>query len=134
MIPSSEFDADAVGRATACPAAEAPLRDDRVTMPCPSCGQDFRPTGRQRFCSAACRQATWRRRQATPLPEPQPRQFPRLATVYECPACETRLLGRQRCPDCGVFCRRVGPGGLCPQCEEPVALADLLNPEKGGAA
>jgi hypothetical protein len=51
-------------------------------------------------------------------------------TVYVCPSCETRFLGQQRCPDCGLFCRRVGPGGPCPHCEEPVALADLLPPRE----
>lgn len=38
----------------------------------------------------------------------------------------TVLLGQQRCDDCGVFSRRVGPGGPCPHCNEPVALVDLL--------
>ncbi|MGH2608690.1 MAG: hypothetical protein ACRDHF_06325 [Tepidiformaceae bacterium] len=57
-----------------------------------------------------------------------------MATIYECPACDIRYLGQQRCADCGVFCRRVGPGGLCPHCDEPVALADLLPATKGGAA
>ena len=51
-----------------------------------------------------------------------PPRSPRPATVYECPSCETRYLGEQRCPDCGIFCRRVGPGGPCPHCDEPVAL------------
>lgn len=52
--------------------------------------------------------------------------------VYACPSCDTRFLGEQRCPDCGLFGRRVGPGGLCPHCEEPVALADLLPHGQGG--
>jgi hypothetical protein len=130
--------------------AKTPLRDDSVTIAprprcaeppasrdpetCPRCGRDFRPSGRQRFCSAACRQAFWRQGHATPLPSlpvSGPRRIGaiarRLTTVYQCPACDTRLLGQQRCPDCGVFCRRVGPGGPCPHCEEPVALADLLG-------
>ncbi len=47
-------------------------------------------------------------------------------TVYECTACETRLLGGRRCPDCNLFCRSLGPGGACPCCDEPVAIADLL--------
>ena len=51
---------------------------------------------------------------------------PRAATVYECPSCQTRYLGEQRCPDCQRFCRRVGPGGLCPHCDEPVAVGDLI--------
>jgi hypothetical protein len=45
-----------------------------------------------------------------------------------------RFLGQQRCPDCGLFCRRIGPGGLCPHCDEPVALADLLPAAPAGKA
>ena len=37
-----------------------------------------------------------------------------------------RYLGTQRCDECGVFCKRVGPGGPCPHCDEPVAVADLI--------
>jgi hypothetical protein len=103
---------------------ESPYRNDGVTIDCPRCGRAFVPVGRQRFCSAACRQAAWRRGHAPPLPT----RAPRPATVYECPACGTRYLGEQRCPECQQFCRRIGPGGLCPHCNEPVALADLLSP------
>jgi hypothetical protein len=110
-----------------------PSRNDGATIACPRCGRPFRPVGRQRVCSTACRQALWRRRQAQPQPVlPGPR--PRAQTVYGCPDCETRYLGTQRCPDCGVFCRRVGPGGLCPHCDELVALSDLLPELEGGDA
>ena len=102
----------------------APSRDVGVTMTCSVCGRAFRPVGRRRFCSAACRQAAWRRRHATV----------RAAVVYECPACAARYLGEQRCPDCNVFCRRVGLGGRCPHCDEPVAVADLLGPAGRGTA
>ena len=108
--------------------AALPSRNVGVTTACPVCQRPFTPVGRQRVCSAACRQAAWRRRQPTALPAMTSRAT-RVATVYVCPACETRFLGEQRCPDCGLFCRRVGPGGLCPHCDEPVALADLLPPE-----
>ncbi|MGH2364008.1 MAG: hypothetical protein ACRDHX_05070, partial [Chloroflexota bacterium] len=40
--------------------------------------------------------------------------------AYECSGCGVRLLGEQRCPDCGLFARRLGLGGLCPHCDEPV--------------
>ena len=102
-----------------------PSRNVGVTIPCPVCQQPFVPRGRQRVCSAACRQAVWRRRHPPPLPA-IPNRSGRPTTVYECPSCAARYLGQQRCPDCGVFCHRVGPGGLCPHCDEPVALADLL--------
>jgi len=39
-----------------------------------------------------------------------------------------RYLGEQRCPDCGVFCSRIGLGGACPHCGDPVAVADLIDP------
>ena len=103
-----------------------PSRNDGVTIPCPTCQQPFTPVGRQRVCSAACRQARWRRRHPAPLPT-IPSHPPRAATIYECPACATRYLGQQRCDDCGSFCRRVGPGGPCPHCDEPVAVADLVD-------
>ena len=34
----------------------------------------------------------------------------------------------QRCADCGTFMHRVGRGGLCPCCDEPVTIDELLNP------
>ena len=113
--------------------AAAPWRNVAVTIPCPVCAQPFTPVGRQRVCSAACRQIAWRRRHAVSPPAIPPRAA-QPTTVYVCPSCDTRFLGQQRCPDCGLFCRRVGPGGLCPHCDEPVALADLLQPPKGGEA
>lgn len=106
-----------------------PWRNDSGTMGCPVCGADYRPVGRRRYCSAGCRQAAWRQRQPTPLPA-IPARPPRTAVVYECPACALRLLGEQRCPDCQVFCRRVGPGGPCPHCDEPVAITDLIASER----
>jgi len=103
----------------------SPLRNDGVTIACERCGRAFAPSGRRRFCSAACRQALWRRRHPTQVAQITERAT-RATTVYECPSCETRFLGAQRCPGCGIFCRRIGPGGPCPHCDEPVALADLL--------
>lgn len=119
--------------------AHAPSRNDSVTIAgtvCPVCGRDFRPVGRRRFCADACRQAAFRRRQpGGPFPVLPPGRAARPArptTVYECPSCGARLLGEQRCADCGVFCRRVGPGGRCPHCDEPVAVADLLPADGAG--
>jgi len=107
----------------------SPSRNDGVTIRCPVCSGRFVPVGRQRVCSAACRQAAYRRRHAAAdvrLVVP-PYRSRRDGTIYECPACETRYLGVQRCGECGVFCRRVGAGGPCPECGEPVAVADLLD-------
>ena len=103
-----------------------PVRNDGVTTPCPMCGEPFMPVGRQRVCSAACRQALWRRRHAPPSTGGVPDRVSQAATIYECPSCETRYLGEQRCPDCAIFCRKLGPGALCPHCDEPILLADLL--------
>jgi predicted RNA-binding Zn-ribbon protein involved in translation (DUF1610 family) len=44
--------------------------------------------------------------------------------VYECPGCGERLLER-RCPDCNVFCRRLGVGGCCPSCGDVVTVEEL---------
>lgn len=109
------------------------VRNVGVTTPCPVCGLPFRPMGRQRVCSAACRQAAWRQRHAEPQP-PMPRRVSRASTIYECPACDARYLGEQRCAECGTFCRKIGPGGPCPHCDEPILLQDLLLGMEGGEA
>ncbi len=111
------------------PPPESPSRNDGVTIACARCGRPVPPAGRRRFCSDACRQAAFRQRHRTSatiiavLARTQPTS--RATTVYECPAGGTRFLGEQRCVECNVFCRRIGPGGACPHCEEPVAIADL---------
>jgi hypothetical protein len=113
------------------PAAPAsPWRDDSVTTrACPACGQPFTPSGRRCWCSAACKQAAYRRRAvppAAPAPALQAARPKRPVTVYECGECGSRALGRQRCDDCGTFMAAVGIGGLCPSCDEPVAIQDLI--------
>jgi predicted nucleic acid-binding Zn ribbon protein len=108
-----------------------PPRHDAVTIPCPACGASFAPTGRQRWCSEACRALGYRRRKqaATPLvivPKAQPR---RPMTIYECDACGARALGEQYCGECRTFMRRIGVGGSCPACDDPVALIELVGSE-----
>ena len=99
------------------------------TRTCPLCGRAFLPRGRQRWCSDACRLKAFRRRHAPAPAEDVPVTMPgRASVVYQCPECEHRYLGEQYCPECRTFCRRVGPGGLCPSCDEPVAFADLVTP------
>jgi hypothetical protein len=117
------------------PSTSTPSRNDGVTMQCPVCERRFAPTGRQRVCSAACRQALFgRRRAAVAVPAAvPPHRSRREATIYACPVCEARYLGDQRCSECGVFCRRVGAGGPCPACGEPVAIAELVDGRAGPA-
>ncbi len=97
-----------------------------MTTPCLRCGVAFDRLGRQRFCSTACRQSAWRQRRAAPI-EPI---VSKADVVYECPDCDTRYLGDQRCDVCNRWCRRVGPGGCCPSRDAPVAITDILTPEQ----
>lgn len=105
-----------------------PSRNDAVTIPCPVCATPFVPAGRRRYCRDACRVAAHRRRTRVEDPTPAlPPSAPRgPVTVYECDGCGTRMLGSQRCEDCGTFMRRVGRGGHCPCCEEPIAIDELV--------
>jgi len=115
------------------PDPESPLRNDNeTTTRCPVCRTPFTPIRRQRYCSPACRQAAWRARH-NPDPSNQPavlvppRTPRRDITVYECPTCDTRTLGQQWCQDCTRPCQRIGAGGTCPHCDEPVAISDLAT-------
>jgi len=121
------MNAESTSRRDDAPAT--PSRDDHTTMTCPVCQRRFTPTGRQTYCHAACRKTAFRRRHQQPLaailiPTARPR---REYTIYECPNCGERFLAEQRCGDCAVFARRVGIGGPCPHCDQPVAVGDLLD-------
>lgn len=99
-------------------------------MTCPVCQHNFTPVGRQKYCSDACRATAYRRRRdadrpPVTVPKAQPR---RPITVYECDNCGTRALGNQHC-ECGTFMRRVGIGGCCPSCDDPVAVVELIGEE-----
>jgi hypothetical protein len=50
-------------------------------------------------------------------------------TVYACPSCDERFIGLRRCPECHLYARALGLGGLCPECDTPILLADLLREE-----
>ena len=108
-----------------------PSSNDPVTIPCPVCATPFAPIGKRRYCCDACKVAAHRRRhrpletpEILPPPPGQPR---RASTVYECPTCNNRALGEQRCNDCNTFMRNIGIGGSCPCCDEPVTIEELLN-------
>ena len=94
------------------------------------CAASFVPTPNRVYCGEACKAKAWRRRHrvaGAPVELPPSRHL-RQFTVYECPACESRAVGEQRC-ECGSFMRRVGLGGRCPHCDEAVAVEDLLDEE-----
>lgn len=101
---------------------------------CLVCGKSL-ADARARFCSPAHKQLAYRlRRQRTPASDEPDlrRQLQRqrrltVHTVYECPGCNERFVGERRCSSCQLFCRAVGLGGHCPQCDHPILLADLLE-------
>ena len=117
------------GSAAAVSRRTVPSRDDPGTTCCPVCQQPFTPAGRQAYCSTQCRKTAFRRRRHNPpaaiaVPPPRPRGS---YTIYECPACGERRAGQQRCDDCGIFGYKIGAGGPCPHCSEPVTISDLLD-------
>ena len=121
------------------PPASSASRDDDVTtirvVPrnCLACGQPLGQTrGRQAYCDQACRQAAYRTRHEQPTaaalrPSRPPSTARRATTIYACPECDTLYLGQQRCEDCNTFCTRIGTGGTCPHCDEPITLDELLD-------
>ena len=110
---------------------EAPSRDGTVTITCPVCQRGFARQGKRQWCSPACKTEAWRRRHQAdrPLVAVPPARPRRPITVYECDGCGTRAVGRQRCEDCGTFMRKLGLGGPCPHCDEPVSVTELLDQE-----
>jgi hypothetical protein len=104
-----------------------------VTMACPVCGDPFTPVGRRRTCTDACRAAAYRARKAAARKVVVIPTVPRrvAVTVYECDGCGARDVGGQRCAECARFMRRVGVGGACPHCDEPVTVAELTGLEVG---
>ena len=109
----------------------SPSGNDAVTIPCPVCATPFVAAGKRRYCRDACRVTAHRRRaraEQTSPPAPPASAPRRPVTVYQCDGCDTRALGVQRCEACGTFMRRVGPGGHCPGCDEPVAYDELQQP------
>ncbi len=108
------------------------LCHDSVTITCPVCGDSFGLSGRRTYCSDACRALAYRRRRdmggIPPATVPKSRSR-REFTVYVCNSCGERSLGEQRCSECHTFMTRVGIGGHCPSCDEPIAIIDLLEEE-----
>jgi hypothetical protein len=92
---------------------------------------------RARYCSRACQQRAYRLRQQPTVDLDhralrqalQRRHLLVAHTLYECPICQERFLGERRCEDCNRFCRALGLGGQCPECDAPILLTDLLDLE-----
>lgn len=99
---------------------------------CPLCGQP-RPSARARYCSEACKQRAYRLRHAAEVDTSQLAADLRARrqlvdqTVYECPECEQRFLGDRRCSECNRFCRSLGLGGACPDCDRLIVVDELLG-------
>lgn len=110
---------------------DSPSGEDGITVTCPACQRPFSPVGHQRFCCEACRVAVYRRcQEATAVPVVAPRRERRQPlTVYACDGCGVRGLCDQRCDECRKPMRRVGLGGSCPCCSEPIAVEELLGQE-----
>lgn len=102
-----------------------------AAMICGGCQHSFSPVGRQRFCSEACRVAVYRRGQravrGAVVATRSTRREP--IAVYACDRCGARAVGERRCEACQATMRRIGLGGCCPGCGEPVAVDELLGQE-----
>ena len=125
----SPVDSEEPGNGGALPSPSADRR-------CSFC-QVERVSARARYCSDACKQHAYRLRQPSLAPpaldavtaDLRRRQALLAHTIYECPSCETRYLAERRCPDCHLFCRRLGLGGPCPHCDDLVLVAEILDRE-----
>ena len=111
-----------------------PMRD-ASSDGCLVCGAVL-PSQRARYCSRAHQQYAFRLRHQTNLldlqqlrQELQRRRAVIARTVYECSNCGERFVGQRRCPECQLFCRAIGLGGHCPECDTPLLLVDLLGEE-----
>jgi len=118
------------------PLTETPMREgsrDAHQGGCLVCGKDV-PSTRAKSCTRAHQQRSYRLRHHTPTADLttvrkalQRRKTVAAHTIYECGACGDRFVGVRRCESCNVFCRAVGVGGSCPECDTPVLVADLLG-------
>lgn len=101
---------------------------------CLVCGAAL-STRQQRYCTRACQQHAYRARHQRPISLDQLRLRAELQrqrrllehTVYECPTCETRAPGEQRCSESNTFTRRIGLGGYCPECDAVILLSELID-------
>jgi hypothetical protein len=101
---------------------------------CPVCG-GTPPSSRSVYCKTACKQLAYRLRHqrlanVDPVVLRKQLQRQRLLvahTVYECPRCEERYIGERRCSSCQLYCRALGLGGQCEDCDHIILLTELLG-------
>ena len=117
------------------PSSDMPMREGSRDGPggCLMCGGQ-RPSTRAWYCTRACQQRSYRLRHHIPTADLssvrkalQRRSTLVAHTVYECGECGERFVGVRRCENCNLFCRALGVGGSCPECDTPVLLEDLLG-------
>ena len=101
---------------------------------CPVCGAGV-PSTRAMYCSVACKQLAFRRRHQRPVIGEVAVVYQQLAsqrqrvahTIYECPRCEERYVGERRCSACQLYCKALGLGGHCEECDYILLLSELLG-------
>jgi hypothetical protein len=117
------------------PSSDTPMREASRdgSGGCVMCGGDT-PSTRARYCGRAHQQRSYRLRHQTPTADLttvrtalQRRKALVAHTIYECGGCGERFVGVRRCESCNVFCRALGVGGSCPECDSPVLVDDLLG-------
>ncbi len=117
------------------PSSDTPMREGSRDGPngCVICGGDV-PSRRASYCTRACQQRSYRLRHHTPTVDVtsvrktlQRRKALVAHTIYECRGCGERFIGERRCENCNLYCRALGVGGSCPDCDTPVLLDDLLG-------
>ena len=115
--------------------SDMPMREGWRDGPggCLMCGGP-RPSTRARYCTRACQKRSYRLRQQTPTADLttvrkalQRRKALVAHTIYECGGCGEQFVGVRRCESCNLFCRAIGVGGSCPECDTPVLVGDLLG-------
>ena len=105
-----------------------------VARTCPVCG-GTPPSSRSVYCTTACKQLAYRlRHQRSASVDPvilrsqlQRQRLLVAHTVYACPRCDERYLGERRCTTCQLYCRALGPGGQCEDCDHIILLTELLG-------
>ena len=101
---------------------------------CLVCGAGL-PSTRATYCSVACKQLAFRRRHRRPVSsevtivhQQLERHRQRVAhTIYECPRCQERYVGERRCSECQLYCKALGLGGQCQECDHIMLLTELLG-------